>query len=58
MKAVKYTYEYRPDGDKWRATVKEYIATTAEDIERIENIFKNSPNNAGDEYICISAIPF
>ena len=41
MKAIKYTYEYRPDGDKWRATVKEYIATTPEDIERIENIFRN-----------------
>lgn len=51
---VKYRYEFIPDCDEWRKSEKEYITSNEEDIKRIEEIFAQEVNSAGDRYRLIS----
>lgn len=52
--AVKFVYEFIPDCNEWRKSVKEYITNNEEDIKRIEEIFAKEINSAGDRYRLIS----
>ncbi len=48
-----FIYKFRPDGDKWRETIKSYTATNAEDYNRVDKIITENPT----EYILINIIP-
>ena len=52
--AVRYTYEFVPDCDEWRKSEKEYITNNEEDMKRVEEIFAQEVNSAGDKYRLIS----
>lgn len=52
-KTYEFIYKFRPDGDKWRETVKSYTATTPEDYNRVDKILTENPT----EYILINIIP-
>lgn len=51
---VKFVYEFIPDCDEWRKSVKEYMTGNEEDIKRVEEIFTQEVNSAGDKYKLIS----